>query len=86
MTLKELVAEVAADLNLTLAEGRAAVDSVIDSIKDSLARKEEVTLRGFGSFSVKTTKARVGRNPQTSEALAIPAGEKISFKPSKAGK
>ena len=84
MGISDLATAVAKELGVSVAKGREAVDAVIGQISASLTNKEDVTLRGFGSFKVKATKARVGRNPQTSEPLNIPAGEKITFKASKA--
>lgn len=83
MGISDLSTAVAKDLGITAAQGRMAVDAVIGQIQASLINKEDVTLRGFGSFKVKATKARVGHNPATGETLQIPAGEKISFKASK---
>lgn len=56
------------------------VKAIFDVIKKST---EPVQIRGFGSFSVKTRAARTGRNPQTGEALNIPAKNVLTFKASK---
>jgi DNA-binding protein HU-beta len=60
-----------------------AADALIDTIADALKRGERVELKGFGSFSVVDTKARTGRNPRTGKPVAIPAGRRVRFKPSK---
>jgi len=52
-------------------------------ITDALARGEKVALVGFGTFQVVTRKARTGRNPQTGEALQIPAKKVPKFTPGK---
>jgi DNA-binding protein HU-beta len=72
MTKADLAAAVA-ETGMTKKQATAAVDTVIDSIKDALAKGESVRLVGFGTFSVKNRKARTGRNPQTGEALEIKA-------------
>ena len=48
------------------------VSTVFDEISDALARGDRVELRGFGAFSVKARAARVGRNPRTGAAVAVP--------------
>ncbi len=48
-----------------------------------LSEGEDVSLPGIGKFTVKETAARKGRNPATGEAIEIPAGRKVVFKPSK---
>ena len=83
MGISDLATAVAKELGVSAAKGREAVDAVIGQISASLINKEDVTLRGFGSFKVKQTKARIGRNPQTGAELQIPAGEKVTFKASK---
>jgi DNA-binding protein HU-beta len=60
-----------------------AADALFAAIGDALKGGETVELKGFGSFSVVETKARSGRNPRTGKPIAIPAGRKVRFKPSK---
>ncbi|MCM8823631.1 MAG: HU family DNA-binding protein [Candidatus Omnitrophica bacterium] len=64
-------------------EAQEAVESILSAIKDSLKKKEPVTISGFGTFRVKETKERTGRNPKTGETIQIPAKKKIAFRPSK---
>ena len=59
-------------------------NSRIDDIRTALKEKGQVTIRGFGTFTVKTRAARKGRNPATGEPVDIPAQDTIHFKPSKA--
>ncbi len=59
------------------------VDTIWDSIKASLKQEEDVAISGFGTFKVKRTKARTGRNPATGETIQIPAKKKVAFKASK---
>ncbi|MBD3246113.1 MAG: hypothetical protein GF333_03790 [Candidatus Omnitrophica bacterium] len=67
----------------TKKEAQAIVEKVFDSIKDSLGNKDDVTISGFGTFRVKTTKPRQGRNPKTGETIQIPAKQKVAFRASK---
>jgi len=83
MNKAELIDEVARQTGLTKRVCRKAVDAVISTIKDSLAKREKITLVGFGSFKVATRKSRRGRNPQTGEEIQIPAKEVPKFDPGK---
>lgn len=68
---------------VTKATAGEVIDSALAVIAASLANGEKVQLAGVGVFTVKETKARVGRNPATGAAIDIPAGKKVSFKPAK---
>lgn len=61
-----------------------AVETVLSTITKSLKKDESVTLVGFGTFKVSKRKARTGRNPQTGEAIKIPARKVPTFVPGKA--
>ncbi|MBU1113173.1 MAG: HU family DNA-binding protein [Candidatus Omnitrophica bacterium] len=67
----------------TKKQAQEIVDTIWDSIKNSLKKKEDVAISGFGTFRVKQTKARQGRNPKTGETIQIPAKKKIAFRASK---
>ncbi len=62
------------------------VDTVFDTIKNTLASGEKVSIAGFGSFTISERAARIGKNPQTSEEIMIPASKSPKFKASKAFK
>ena len=79
MNKAELVEEVADQTALTKKRSKEAVDAVISTITDSLAREEKVTLVGFGTFQVMERKARKGVNPQTRQAITIPAKKVPKF-------
>ena len=83
MNKAELVEEVANQTGLTKKVSREAIDAVISTISDSLAREEKVTLVGFGTFQVMERKARRGVYPQTGEELQIPAKKVPKFRPGK---
>ena len=67
----------------TKKEAQTAVETVFDAIKGSLKKKDPVAISGFGTFKVKQTKARQGRNPKTGETIQIPAKRKVAFRASK---
>ncbi len=58
------------------------VDFLFEAIKETLATGEAVKISGFGNFSVREKKARVGRNPQTGDPQPISARRVLNFKPS----
>ncbi|UCC95757.1 MAG: HU family DNA-binding protein [Candidatus Omnitrophota bacterium] len=80
---KAQLIESVASKTATKKEAQTAVETILDSIKSSLKKKDPVTISGFGTFKVKETKARMGRNPKTGEAIQIPAKKKIAFRASK---
>ena len=69
--------------DLTKKQIRLAIDSIIESIVDSVAFDEKVELRGFGIFSTNIQKARISRNPKTGEKVNTPEKRTIHFKMSK---
>ena len=83
MNKTELIKKVAAENELTQKAAAAVVDSVLNSIMDSLAAREPVTLFGFGSFSCKHRDARQGRNPANGQTINIAASNTPVFKPAK---
>jgi len=61
----------------------AALNAFVESVTTALANNEEVVLTGFGSFKVSKREARMGRNPQTGEAMPIAAANVPGFKAGK---
>ena len=59
------------------------VEEVFELVAEGLAKGEKIDLRGFGTFSVRESAARSGRNPQTGEPIKIPARRVPAFKPGK---
>ena len=83
-TRTELCARVAATTSLPKADVAAAAGALFSAIADALARRETVTVAGFGKFTTRDRPARTGRNPQTGEAVAIAASRAPAFKAGKA--
>lgn len=83
MTKSELVANIAKDTGLTKADTDRVVRSFIENVTKALKKGDDVALVGFGTFSVRKRKARMGKNPQTGEALKIPAAKVAKFKAGK---
>lgn len=86
MNKADLVAIVAEKADLTKKEAVAAVDAVMTSIIEDVAAGNKVQLIGFGTFETSTRAEREGRNPQTGEAMTIPATVVPKFKAGKAFK
>ena len=64
-------------------KSKALVESVIRTVKDSLASGKEVMISGFGQFHVKYKRARLGRNPKTKAEYEISERTVVTFSPSK---
>ena len=83
MNKADLIESIANDVKLSKADAGRALDSITKRITQSLKKGENVTLVGFGTFSVTKRKARTGRNPQTGETIKIKARKVPKFKPGK---
>jgi integration host factor subunit beta len=84
MTRSELTSFIARrHHDLPFADIELAVDLIIKTMSEALARDERIEVRGFGSFSLHHLKPRIGRNPKTGESVALPARRSIHFKPGK---
>ena len=84
MNKSELIDAVADAAGLTKADSSRALDSVITAISDAMAKGEQVSILGFGTFLVRHRNARIGRNPQTGAEIQIKAANVPAFKPGKA--
>lgn len=84
MIKSELVQKLAAlNPHLYQRDLERVVIVVLDGIVGALKDGDRVELRGFGTFTAKSRKARVGRNPRTGSAVVVDAKRAPSFKPSK---
>lgn len=83
MNKNELVEAVASATGQTKVEATKSIDAVFSAITVSLAKKEEVRLIGFGTFSVSQRAATTGRNPRTGETINIKASNQPKFKAGK---
>jgi len=81
---QELIENIAGSADITKAAAGRALDSMIDSITDSLKQGDSVVLVGFGTFSVRDRAARTGRNPRSGEEIQIKAAKVPAFKAGKA--
>ena len=80
MTKSELIDAVAAKAGLSKTDASKALAATLESVTEALKSGDKVALIGFGTFNVSLRAARTGKNPQTGEALAIPASKAAKFK------
>jgi len=83
MNRTELINKVAQEVGMKKREVGTVVNSMIQSIKETLQKGEKVTIVGFGTFAVANRAARDGRNPQTGETIRIPEKKVVRFRPGK---
>ncbi|MCK5549860.1 MAG: HU family DNA-binding protein [Hyphomicrobiaceae bacterium] len=83
MSKKDLIDAVAKDAELTKEKAGVAVDAVLEHIRSSLRKGDEVRIPDFGTFKVAQRKAREGRNPATGATIKIAASRVAKFSPSK---
>ena len=84
MNKTELTAALAAKTGFAKKDAEKALNAFVDVVTEALTAGEKVQVVGFGSFEVKEREARVGRNPQTGEAMEIAASRIPAFKAGKA--
>ena len=82
MTKADIVSEIAKSTGVEKVQVQAIVEAFMDSIKTSLTQKNNVYLRGFGSFIVKRAK-KVARNISKNTTITIPEHNIPAFKPAK---
>ncbi|MCM2131227.1 HU family DNA-binding protein [Larsenimonas rhizosphaerae] len=83
MRKPELAAAIAEQADLSKDKAGQVLNVILDEITSQVAKGEDVTLIGFGSFTVRERAARTGKNPQTGAPLNIPASKTVAFKPGK---
>ena len=86
MNKGELIKAIAEKANFTNKDATAAYEAFVCAVTEALKAGEKVQLVGFGTFEVKDVPAKTGINPQTKEAVAIPACKKPVMKFGKAYK
>ena len=83
MTKADIVNEVAIATGIEKIAVQNVIESFMESVKDSLAKDNNVYLRGFGSFIVKKRAKKTARNISKNTTLIVPAHNIPAFKPSK---
>lgn len=83
MTKADIVSEIAKSTGVEKVQVQAIVEAFMDSIKTSLTNKNNVYLRGFGSFIVKKRAKKVARSISKNTTITIPEHNIPAFKPAK---
>lgn len=84
MNKSDLIDAIASGAELSKAQASRVLDTLVETISKTLSKGDQITVAGFGTFSVRSRAARTGRNPQTGEAIAIKASKVPGFKAGKA--
>jgi integration host factor subunit alpha len=80
LTKDHLIESLRDHLGISKFESSSILESVLETIKNSLSKGEDVLISGFGKFIVKEKAARRGRNPATGEDLTLDQRRVITFK------
>lgn len=83
MTKAEIVSNISDKSGIEKADVLATVEAFMEEVKNSLENGDNVYLRGFGSFIIKTRAEKTGRNISKNTTIKIPAHNIPSFKPAK---
>lgn len=84
MTKTDLIAQVAANTEMSKKGAEVAVNAMFDALSKAMAEGEKISISGFGTFEVRERAARQGINPRTRETITIEASRNVVFKPGKA--
>lgn len=80
MNKGELISYIAEKNDCTKVEAEKTIDMFTSAVTSALAEGKEISLLGFGSFSISRVAAKTGRNPQTGKPLEIAAYNQVKFK------
>ena len=83
MTKANIVELIAEKNGMTAKDVKIIVEHLLEEIKSCLSENKHLEIRGFGTFRVKTLKARKARNPKTNTEVSVPAKKKAVFKVSR---
>ncbi|MFQ6103683.1 MAG: HU family DNA-binding protein [Candidatus Glassbacteria bacterium] len=83
MTKADIVERISATTGLTKKDTAMVINRFFEVVTEALSQGNNIEIRGFGSFKVKTRRARKARNPRTGETVDVPRRLVPTFKPSK---
>jgi len=81
MTRQELMHKIIAKTDLDKKDANLAMETILESITETLQRGEQIEIRGFGCFKIRERRPRIGRNPKTGESVNVPAKKVVYFRP-----
>ncbi len=82
LTRMDLSEAVFREVGLSRNESAQLVETVLEEMSDALVRGEQVKVSSFGTFSIRSKSARIGRNPKTGEEVPINPRRVLTFRPS----
>lgn len=86
MNKTELISAVAEKTGLSKKDADNAVNAMLNTVMESVAKGEKVQIVGFGTFELRSRSERQGRDPRTNSPITIPASRVPAFKAGKAFK
>ncbi len=81
MTKKDIVMKIANETKMKQQDIKVVVQKTLNTIIEGLVAGQNVELRNFGIFKVKSRRGRTGRNPRTGEIVPVPPKKAVVFKP-----
>lgn len=79
MTKTQLVGKLAEDSGLSRKQAETVLGALVDTVRKAVKKGDTVKIPDLGGWRLRSMKARMGRNPQTGEAIKIPARKKVGF-------
>lgn len=79
MTKTQLVGKLSEDSGISRKQAEAVLLSLVETVRKSVKKGDTVKIPDLGGWKLRSMKARMGRNPQTGEAIKIPARKKVGF-------
>ena len=79
MTKTQLVGKLAEDSGISRKQAEAVINALVDTVRKAVKKGDTVKIPDLGGWRLRSMKARMGRNPQTGEAIKIPARKKVGF-------
>ena len=79
-TLKQISDQIVPDAHISVRAGRQYLRRLLEELRQELIQQGRVELRGFGSFSVSTRKARKGKHPKTGQPIEIAQTRFVRFR------
>jgi len=79
MTKTQLIGKLAEDSGISRKQAEAVINSLVDTVRKAVKKGDTVKIPDLGGWRLRSMKALMGRNPQTGEAIKIPARKKVGF-------
>ena len=83
LTKKEIINSLYMQIGFSKKISEELLEDILDMIVENIKKYKKLKISNFGTFSVKSKKSRMGRNPKTKEKKIISERNIVSFKPSK---